>query len=66
MRNRGVSEMRVRAVVACAAAMLLAAVSSPAALGEAGPRDLRGNGSGFAVGFVPFVARRGERGVYLV
>lgn len=58
--------MRVRAFVACAAALLLAAVSSPAALGEAGPRDLRGNGSGLAAGFVPFVARRGERGVYLV
>lgn len=60
--------MRVRAVVACAAALLLAAVSSPAALGEAGPRDLRGDGSGQAqaAGFVPFVARRGERGVYLV
>ena len=55
--------MRVRAVVACTAALLLAAVSSPAALGEVGPRDLRGNGSGPAKRFVPFVARRGERGV---
>lgn len=58
--------MRVRAVMTCAAALLLAAVSSPAALGEAGPRDLRGNGSGLAAGFDPFVARKGERGVYLV
>ena len=58
--------MRVRAVVACAAALLLAAVSSPAAQGEAGPRDLRGNGSVLAAGFDRFVARKGERGVYLV
>ena len=65
MRNRGVSDAR-----ACRhgvrGRVVLAAVSSPAALGEAGPRDLRGTGSGLAAGFVPFVARRGERGVYLV
>src|ERR671910_166745 len=66
MGNRGVSQMRVRAVVVCAAALLLAAVSSPAALGEASPRDVRGNGSGIPTGFVPSVARRAERGVYLV
>ena len=62
--------MRVRAVVACAVALLLGAVSSPAALGEAGPRDVRGaarrDGSGLPAGFVPAVARTHDRGVYLV
>jgi minor extracellular serine protease Vpr len=62
--------VRARVVVACVLVLLLGALSPPSASGEAGPRAIsaatRANGFRLPEGFVPAVARRSDRGVYLV